>query len=44
MRVEGRAVVDPVREGKAAYGISAASDRHEDLIVAGVTDPAKVVD
>ena len=32
-----------VREGKGAYGYNAAADRYEDLVRAGVIDPAKVV-
>lgn len=41
--VEGAVVVNKVREGKGAYGYNAASDQYEDLILAGVIDPTKVV-
>jgi len=41
--VEGAVVVNKVREGKGAYGYNAASDTYEDLVVAGVIDPTKVV-
>ena len=41
--VEGGVVVGKVREGKGAYGYNAAADRYEDLVRAGVIDPAKVV-
>ena len=30
-------------EGKGAFGYNAASDQYEDLIAAGIIDPAKVV-
>ena len=36
-------VVDRVRQGTGAYGFNAASFEYEDLIEAGVIDPAKVV-
>jgi chaperonin GroEL len=41
--VEGSIVVHKVREGKDAFGYNAATDSYEDLIKAGVIDPAKVV-
>ena len=40
---EGSVVVDKVRHEKGAHGFNAATDRYEDLIKAGVVDPAKVV-
>jgi chaperonin GroEL len=36
-------VVMKVREGKGAFGYNAETDRFEDLVKAGVVDPAKVV-
>jgi chaperonin GroEL len=41
--VEGAVVVNKVREGKDAYGYNALSGEYEDLVVAGVIDPTKVV-
>src|SRR5690242_16797216 len=41
--VEGSIVVNKVRESKGSYGYNAATDTYEDLIEAGVIDPAKVV-
>jgi chaperonin GroEL len=41
--VEGSIVVDRVKHGKGAFGFNAATERYEDLIEAGVIDPAKVV-
>jgi chaperonin GroEL len=41
--VEGAVVVNQVREGKGAYGYNVASGTYEDLVLAGVIDPAKVV-
>jgi len=41
--LEGAVVVDNVRNGQAGYGYNAATDRYEDLILAGVIDPTKVV-
>jgi chaperonin GroEL len=41
--VEGAIVVEKVRNLKAAHGYNAATDEYEDLIAAGVIDPAKVV-
>lgn len=40
---EGGVVVRRVREGKAAYGFNAATERYEDLVAAGVIDPTQVV-
>ncbi len=40
---EGSIIVQRVREGKGAFGYNAATDTFEDLIDAGVIDPAKVV-
>ncbi len=36
-------VVDKVRNGKGAFGFNAATETYEDLLKAGVVDPAKVV-
>ena len=41
--VEGAVVVNKVREGKGAYGYNVASEQYEDLALAGVMDPTKVV-
>jgi chaperonin GroEL len=41
--VEGAIVVEKVRNLKGAHGYNAATDEYEDLIAAGVIDPAKVV-
>jgi len=35
--------VNKVREGKDAYGYNALSGEYEDLVVAGVIDPTRVV-
>jgi chaperonin GroEL len=40
---EGAVVVNTVREGKGAYGYNALSGEFEDLVIAGVIDPTKVV-
>src|SRR4029077_11988091 len=40
---EGSVVVEKVRNGKDAFGFNAATDQYEDLLKAGVIDPAKVV-
>ena len=40
---EGAVVVNKVREGKGAYGYNVASREYEDLVLAGVIDPTKVV-
>ena len=39
---EGAVVVDKVRNGKDDYGYNARQDRYENLLAAGVVDPAKV--
>jgi chaperonin GroEL len=41
--MEGSIVVDKVRNGKGNFGYNAATDTYEDLLEAGVIDPAKVV-
>jgi len=40
--VEGAIVVRKVAEGKGAFGFNARSEQYEDLVKAGVVDPAKV--
>jgi len=40
--VEGSVVVEKVRKEKGAYGYNAATGKYEDLVKAGVVDPAKV--
>jgi len=40
--MEGSIVVQKVKEGKKEFGYNARYDRYEDLLVAGVIDPAKV--
>ena len=40
---EGSIVVEKVKNGKGAFGFNAATEEYEDLIKAGVIDPAKVV-
>jgi chaperonin GroEL len=40
---EGSVVVDKVRAGKGGFGFNAQTETYEDLIKAGVIDPAKVV-
>lgn len=40
---EGAVVVNKVREGKGAFGYNVAANKYEDLVVAGVIDPTKVV-
>ncbi len=39
---EGAVVVGKVIEGNDSYGFNAASEKYEDLVAAGVIDPAKV--
>ena len=39
---EGAVVVDKVREGNDSFGFNAATEKYEDLVAAGVIDPAKV--
>ena len=41
--IEGAIVIDKVRSSKGATGYNAATDDYEDLLKAGVIDPAKVV-
>jgi chaperonin GroEL len=40
---EGAVVVNKVREGKGAFGYNVATGTYEDLVLAGVIDPTKVV-
>ena len=40
---EGAIVVNKVREGKGAFGYNVATNKYEDLVLAGVIDPTKVV-
>ena len=40
--VEGAVVVQKVKEGTADFGYNARADRYENLMAAGVIDPAKV--
>ena len=40
--VDGSIVVQKVHEGKDGFGYNAATDKFEDLLAAGVIDPAKV--
>ena len=39
---EGAVVVGKVREGSDNFGFNAATEKYEDLVAAGVIDPAKV--
>src|SRR5690606_15047649 len=41
--LEGSIVVQKVREGSGNFGYNARADKYEDLVAAGVIDPAKVV-
>jgi chaperonin GroEL len=41
--VEGAVVVNTVREGKGSFGYNVATATYEDLVLAGVIDPTKVV-
>jgi len=41
--LDGSIVVQKVKEGKGAFGFNAATETYEDLLKAGVIDPAKVV-
>ncbi|MCK6591761.1 MAG: chaperonin GroEL, partial [Polyangiaceae bacterium] len=41
--VDGTVVVEKVRSGSGTFGYNAATDSYEDLLAAGVIDPAKVV-
>lgn len=40
--MEGAVVVGKVREGGDSFGFNAATEKYEDLVAAGVIDPAKV--
>jgi chaperonin GroEL len=40
---EGAVIVNTVAEGKDAFGYNARTDKFEDLLKAGILDPAKVV-
>ncbi len=40
--VEGAVVVQKVKEGKGDFGYNARTDKYENLLAAGVIDPAKV--
>ena len=40
--VEGAVVVQKVKDGKADFGYTARTDQYENLLAAGVIDPAKV--
>ena len=40
--LEGSVVVNKVKEGKDGFGYNAKTDKYEDLMKAGVIDPAKV--
>jgi len=39
---EGAIVVQKVKEGKGAFGFNARTEKYEDLVKAGILDPAKV--
>ncbi len=41
--VEGSVVINKVKDGEGAFGYNARTDVYEDLILAGVIDPKKVV-
>jgi chaperonin GroEL len=40
--MEGAVVVGKVRDGNDSFGFNAATEKYEDLVAAGVIDPAKV--
>jgi chaperonin GroEL len=40
--LEGSVIVNKVKEGQGAFGFNAATGNYEDLLLAGVIDPAKV--
>ncbi len=40
--MEGAVVVEKVAAGKDNFGFNAATEKYEDLVAAGVIDPAKV--
>ena len=39
---DGAVIVNKIKEGTGAYGYNALLDRYEDMVVAGIIDPAKV--
>jgi len=41
--LEGSIIVAQIKEGKGDHGFNAATEKFEDLVAAGVIDPAKVV-
>jgi chaperonin GroEL len=41
--LEGAVVVQKVKDGRGAFGFNAATEKYEDLALAGVIDPTKVV-
>jgi chaperonin GroEL len=41
--IDGSIVVDKVKNGKGGFGFNAQTETYEDLVKAGVIDPAKVV-
>jgi len=41
--LDGSVVVEKVRDAKGGFGFNAATETYEDLLAAGVIDPAKVV-
>jgi chaperonin GroEL len=41
--VEGAVIVNEVRQGSGAFGYNVATGKYEDLVLAGVIDPTKVV-
>jgi chaperonin GroEL len=41
--LEGAVIVNTVREGTGAFGYNVATGKYEDLVLAGVIDPTKVV-
>ncbi|MCI6002849.1 MAG: chaperonin GroEL, partial [Allisonella histaminiformans] len=40
--VEGAIVVEKIKEAKEGIGYNAAEDKYEDMMAAGIVDPAKV--
>jgi chaperonin GroEL len=41
--LEGAVIINEVRQGSGAFGYNVATGKYEDLVVAGVIDPTKVV-
>jgi chaperonin GroEL len=41
--LEGNLVVEKVASNKAGFGLNAATGEYEDLVKAGIIDPAKVI-